>query len=432
MNVSVSDVAACRKTMKIEIPAETISKERAETVNAYMQHATLPGFRKGKAPRHVVAKRYQKEILQDIQERIVPMFYHEALQQSELKVVNVIAINEFAVKDNEPLVFEVTVDVEPEIKLPKYDGIAIKEVKEAVTDEMVEAEFQNLLNQSATFNDADEETAVAAGDMAQLKYTATIDGKSLEEIAPNAKGIGEGDGYWVSADENAFLPGMGEAIVGLKKGDTKEVEIEFGDNFVVKELNGQTAKYAIEVTAVRTRTLPEVNDAFLARFQMDSEEQLRAAISAELVAASERRALNDKHEQIIKYLVDQAELELPESVVENQTRNMLYDIAHQRLMSGLSQDQLSDHKEEIQKEAEERAIENTKLRYIGLAIAAELGFDASDVEIDEEIANLAIRQRKDATTLRKEMEENGTLSSVSEQVRFNKALDYMVEKAKVS
>ena len=141
--------------------------------------------------------------------------------------------------------------------------------------------------------------------------------------------------------------------------------------------------------------------------------------------------MEGKHEQIVEYLVKKTKLDVPETVVQQQTRNVMYDIANQRMMMGQTQEQIAEQQEDILKEAQERALENVKLRYIGLGIATELEFDASEVEIDEEIATMAIRQRKDAQALRKEMEDNGSIDSVGEQVRFNKALDYMVENAKI-
>jgi trigger factor len=224
---------------------------------------------------------------------------------------------------------------------------------------------------------------------------------------------------------------MGQAIIGLKTGDKKEIEVNFPDDFMVKELAGLSAKYNIEVTGVRVRTLPALDEAFLGRLQVESEEELRSRVREELEKQADAKALNAKHEQIIKYLIKKTKLDIPQSVVQQQTRNMVYEIAQQRMMMGVTQEQIGAQQEEIMKEAEERALENVKLRYIGLGIAKDLGLEASDVEIDEEIASMAVRQRKDARELRKEMEENETLTSVGEQIRFNKALDFMLENAKV-
>lgn len=430
MKVSVKDSGACRKTMSIEIPAEVLTEERQETLKVYAKHANIPGFRKGKAPTHVVAKKYAKEIKQDLEERMVPKFYQEAVQETDLKVVNVIDVSNVDIMEAQPLAFSVTVDVEPEFKLPKFTDIPVKEEKDEVSDAQVQEQIDSILNQHANYEEVEGKT-IETGDMAQLTYEAIVDGQPLEEIAPEAKGIGKGEGYWVSADEHAFLPGMGEAIVGLKIGDKKEVEVNFPDSFMVKELAGIKALYSIEVTAVRVPSLPELNEDFLARLQVKSEEDLRTRIREQLEQQAEYKSLNAKHEQIVRFLIKKAKLDVPESVVQQQTRNAMYDIAQQRMMMGMTQEQIGEQREDILKEAETRAIENVKLRYIGLGIAEELGLDATEAEIDEEIATMAIRQRKDARALRKEMEENDTLESVGEQIRFNKALDYMLENAKV-
>jgi trigger factor len=430
MKVSVKDAGACRKTVKIEVPAEKIDAERSETLKIFARHANIPGFRKGKAPGDVVAKRYAKEIKQDLEERIVPKFYQEALEETDLKVINVIDVSRIDLQENAPLAFDVTVDVEPEFKLPKYTEITVKEVKEEVSDTQVQEQIDGIRQQHATYEDV-EDKQVESSDMAQLTYEADVDGKPLEELAPEAKGIGRGEGYWVSADEHSFLPGMGQAIIGLKTGDKKEIEVNFPDDFMVKELAGLSAKYNIEVTGVRVRTLPALDEAFLGRLQVESEEELRSRVREELEKQADAKALNAKHEQIIKYLIKKTKLDIPQSVVQQQTRNMVYEIAQQRMMMGVTQEQIGAQQEEIMKEAEERALENVKLRYIGLGIAKDLGLEASDVEIDEEIASMAVRQRKDARELRKEMEENETLTSVGEQIRFNKALDFMLENAKV-
>ena len=430
MKVTVNDAGTCRKTMNIEVPAEAITEERNQIIKAYTKAANIPGFRKGKAPAKVVAKKYASDISQEIEGRIVPKAYHEALAETGLKVVGIVKVSEIKFVEGQPLVFDVTVDVEPEFKLPKYTDIPIKEEKIKVTDTQVQEQIDAIRGQHANFEEVEGKT-VEAGDMAQLSYEATIDGNPLEEVVAEAKGLGKGEGYWVSADDQAFLPGMGEAIVGLNVGDKKEVEIVFPENFMVKELAGTKALYNIEVTAVRVRTLPEIDEEFLKRLQVESEEALRDQIREQLEQQAANAALNSKYEQIIKYLIKKTKLDVPESILKKQTQNTMYDIAQQRMMMGATKEQITEQQEEIMKEASERALENVQLRYIGLAIAKDLGLEASESEIAEEIASMAIRQQKDARTLRKEMEENETIDSVSEQIRFNKALDYMLENAKI-
>lgn len=430
MNVSVKDTGACRKTMTIEIPADKIAEEREETLKTYAKYANLPGFRKGKAPRHVVAAKYAREIDQDIQERVLPKYYQEALKETELKVVNVLDASEIKLTEGQPVSFDITIDVEPEFKLPKYTEIPVKEEKVEVTDTQVQEQLDAILNQHATYEEV-EGRKVAAGDMAQLTYEATIKGQPLQEAIPESKGIGSGSGYWVSADEYAFIPGMGEAIIGLQQGDTKEVKTTFPSDFMVKELAGVKAVYNIEVTGIRERRLPVIDEAFCQKLQVDSEDDLRTKIREQLEAQAANAALGKKHEQIVEFLLKKTKLDVPESVVQQQTRSVMYDIAQRRMMAGQTEEQIGEQQADIFKEAQDRALENVKLRYIGLGIAQELGMEATANEVNEEIATMAVRQRKDARELRKEMEENDSIDSVAEQIRFNKALDYMVENAKI-
>lgn len=430
MKVSVKKAGACRKTVAIEVPAELIAEERAETLKVYAKHARIPGFRKGKAPAHVVAGKYVKEIDQDLKERVLPKFYQEAIEAEELKVVNVIDATEVELSEGSPASFTVTVDVFPEFKLPKYEQIPVKVEKTEVSDAQVQEQIDQLLHQQATFDDVEDKT-IEKGDMGQLSYEAFIDDQPLKEAIPEAKGIGSGEGYWVSADEHAFIPGMGEALIGLNSGDTKEVEIHFPAEFMMKELADVKARYQIEVTGVRVRKPAVLDEAMLERLQVESEEKLRELMRDQLEMRAENESLQKTHEQIIAFLIKKTKLDVPESAVQQQTRDVMYDLARQRMMQGASQEQIGEQQEELFKEAQERAIENVKLRYIGLAIADQQSFEASTNEVEEEIARIAIQQQKDAAELRKEMIENQTYGAVIDQLRFNKALNFMVENAKL-
>lgn len=431
MNVSVKDAGACRKTIVIEIPADKLAEERNETVSAYVKYANIPGFRKGKAPKNIVARKFAAEIDKDLQERVLPKYYQQALQETKLKAVNIVDVSEATLMEGEPASFSVTVDVEPDFTLPTYKGIPLTEQKAEITDAHVQEQLDAILNQHAQYIDV-EDKEVAEGDMAQLTYEATVDGTPMTDAIPEAKGVGGGSGYWVSADEYAFIPGMGKAIVGLKVGGRKEVSIVFPEDFMIKELAGVAALYQIEVTGVRERRVPEIDDAFCKRIQVDSADDLRSRIRENLEIQAENAALDHKHNQIVQYLLKETTIEIPESIVQNQVRNFMYDIARQRMMAGQTQEQLAEQHEEIKAQAESMAVDNVKVRYIGLGIADDLGLEASANEINEEIATMAVRQRKDARELRREMEKNNSIASVGEQVRFNKALDYMVENAIVN
>jgi len=430
MKTTVKDAQVCQKIIQIEVPAETISEEFDNMTKVYIKSATLPGFRKGRAPKQLVLKRYQKEIDQDLLERLVPKFYQEALEKVDLKVIGVIDVTEATITKGEPLCFDVTIEVEPEFKLPKYTDIPIKEKKETVTKAKIKEQIDAIKQQQATFDDV-EGKPVAKGDMAQITYSATVKKKKLEDEVPAAKGLGKGEGYWIAADEHAFLPGMGEAIIGMNVGDKKEVSVLFKADFAIRELAGITAIYKIKVTGIRERKLPKLDKAFYERLGVKDKEELETNIKKELERQMEQNMVNEKHSQLFEYLLKKTTMDLPESLVQQHIRGTVQDIARQRMMMGATQEQITEQKDELLELAKKQSEESLKLRYIGLSIAEKENLTVDRNDVDEEIAKMAIRQQKDAQTLRKELIKEDRLETVENQVRFEKAIAFMLENAKI-
>jgi trigger factor len=430
MKVSVKEDGACRKSLTIEVPAEKVGEERDQVVAQYKQFATVPGFRKGRAPIAMVKKRFAKEIADQTRDQLVPKFYRQAVEEQGIEVLSVVGATEPSMEEGAAFEFVVTVDVPPTFTLPKYTGIAIQDEKEAVTDERVEETLMMMRRQYATYEDVDGR-AVAKDDMAELTYEATIDGQPLAEVEPEAKTLGKGAGWWMLANEDSFLPGLGEAIVGLNVGDSKEVDVTFRDEFVVKSLGGKTAKYNVTVTGLREQKVPEMTEDFVKQFGVEDEAGLREQMRGNLAEAAERRETGRREDAIIQFLLSETELDAPETMVQSQTRNAMYELYRQRMSSGMNQADMQAGMEGLMGEAQEIALDRVKLRFITTAIAKEQGLEVSAEEVQEEITAIAVSQRADAAKLRAQLEERGELGDIAAQVIFRKALDYMIEKAEV-
>jgi trigger factor len=430
MKVSVKNTGACRQTLKIEVPAESVATERAELLSYYAKGVAVPGFRKGHAPKALVEKKFAKDMAADLKDRVVPKFYHEAIAQEKVKVVAVVDVSEPELLDGKPLKFEVTVDVAPEFKLPKYEGIAIKAEKTDVSNKQVEETVQSILRQHATFEDI-EGRAAKEKDMVQVSYESTIGGQPLEEKVPQARGMGRGNGYWITCDEESFLPGMGKALIGSKIGDKKDVTVKFPEGFIVKELAGMKAEFKVEVTGMRETKLPEMNEEFLKKIRVESEEELRKNIREHLEESAQNKEKGRQQDAICEFLLSKTKIDVPESAVKEQTRNVMYDMARQRMMSGMSQDQVAAQRDDMMKEAQTKGEEQVKLRYIIMAIADAESIQVADQEVADEVVRMAVSQRRDAAEYRKELEKEGHLESVSDQLRFGKTVEFLLEKAKI-
>lgn len=431
MKVSFKNAGICRKTMTVKVPAEAVAEERAELLKVYTKGVAMPGFRKGKAPKHLVEKKFAKEMQADLKDRLVPKFYHEAIEAEGVKVVSIVNVSEPQLVDGEPLSFDVTMDVPPEFKLPKVQGISIKAEKVDVTDKQVDETVESILRQHASHEDIEGRPAKEK-DMVQVSYESTIDGEPLEVKVPEARGLGQGSGYWITCDDEAFLPGMGRELIGTSMGDKKEIAVNFPAEFIVKELSGMTAEFKVEVTGMRESKLPDLSDEeFLKKLRVESEEELRTNIRQHLTEAAESKEKRRQEDAVCEFLLKKTKLDVPETAVQNQTRNLMYEMARQRMMQGMSQQQVQAQTADMMEEAKVKAEEQVKLRYIMMAIAEAEGLTASEDEISEEITKMAIQQQRDATEFRNELENEGHMDDVADQILFGKAIEFLIENAKI-
>ena len=430
MNVSFKDAGVCRKTMSVEVPAEAVAEERAELLKVYTKGVSIPGFRKGKAPKHLVEKKFAKEMEADLKERLIPKFYHEAVKAENVKVVSVVNVSEPSIAEDSTLSFDVTMDVPPEFKLPKYQGISIKAGSVEVTDKQVDETVDSILRQHATLEDVTDRPAQEK-DMVEVSYESTVDGEPLETKVPEARGMGQGKGYWITCDDESFLPGMGRALIGASIGDSKEVPVEFPENYIVKELGGKKAQFKVEVTGMRESKLPELDEELLKKLQVETEEELRTNIREHLVEAAENKEKRAREDAVCEFLLKKTKMDVPESAVQNRTRDLMYEMARMRMAQGMSQEQVKAQSAEMVEEAKTRGEEQVKLRYIMQAISEAEGFTASAEEIQEEITKTAISQQRDASELRKELEKEDRMDDVSDQILFGKAIDFLLENAKL-
>lgn len=430
MKVSLKTAGPCRKTMKVEVPAAEVAEERTQLLAYYTKGVALPGFRKGKAPKHLVEKKFAKEMADDLKDRLVPKYYHDAIEAEGVKVVSIVEVGEPELSGDKPFTFEVTLDVVPEFKLPKYHGIALKAEKTDVAQKEVDETIESIRRQHATFDDIEGRPAKEK-DMVQVSYESTIDGEPLEEKVPEARGMGKGNGYWITCDDEAFLPGMGKALIGTSIGDKKEVAVAFPESFIVKELAGQKADFNVEVTGMRESKLPEFNEEFLKQLRVESEDELRTNVRQHLEEAAAQKEKRRQEDAVCEFLLKKTKIEVPESAVQQQTRNVMYEMARMRMMQGMSQEQVQAQTADMMDEAKVKGEEQVKLRYIMLELADTEGITVDDQAVSEEIARMAVQQGRDAAEVRAEIEKEDNLDNVADQLRFGKAIEFLLENAKV-
>lgn len=431
MNVNVEELSACRRKLSIEVPAETIATEYDDALGVYQQQVQLPGFRPGKAPKAMVKARYNKEILGRLRDHLLPKSYHEALQDQNLEVVHIVDMDDdIAIKEGEALTYSVTVDVRPDFTLPAYKGVALKREQEPVSEEAVNERIEALRNQRADYEDV-EDRPVSRGDMAQIDFTATLDGEPLEEAVPEAKGLGEAKDFWLQASDEAFIPQLGLELAGLNVGDEQDIPVTFDDGFVLEELRGKEVKFQVSVKAVRARKLPELDEEFFKSVGAEDEADFRKQIQESLERENARQADGKLRQEVEAFLLDQTELDLPESLVSEASSHQVRRIANDLQQQGEGEESLMEKKDEIVATATQAAERQVKLRLILQRIGSEEGVSVSQEELSREISMLSYAYQMKREDLEKRLRENNQLDDLRGDILCRKVVDWVLEHAEV-
>jgi len=430
MAVTIEDAAPCRKKLRVEIAAERVAGTRAEIVQEFRKAASIPGFRPGKAPEPMVEKRYAGEIDTELRKRLIPESYREVLHEQHLHAVGYPQIENVEYKPGLPLVYSVTIDTAPEFALPDYKGIPVRKMAITVAPEDVDKALDTLRDQQADFV-AVEGRAVRSGDFAVVNYTGIVDGKPIGELVAEAKGLGENKDFWLLISSESFLPGFCDQLIGAAAGEKRQVFVDFPKDFPQPPLAGKKATFFVDVVALKEKKLPELNDEFAKKLGAKDLAQLKEDVLHDLESNVEQRLDSDLRRQVIEYLLARVECELPESLVQAETRSIVYDVVRENSLRGATKEQLETKKNEIFGFATQSAKDRLRTSFILDAIATAEKIKVEKAEVDERVARLAQRSRTTPARLKVQLSEKGGLDEIEEQILVSKTLDFLVDNAKV-
>lgn len=430
MNVSVEQLAPCKVLVKVEIDAAAVDAAFDRATTEFQKQARLTGFRPGKAPVYLVSRTYEKEIEQEVRRRLFSDNYKAALKDHNLRPLGNPDIEEIQFGRGKGYQFAATVETEPILELPDYKGIPVEVETRAVTPEDVERAIQALREQRAEFNTVAR--PVAIDDIVVVNYTGTCEGKPITDHSPTARGLTEQKGFWMKVETAHFIPGFTDQLVGASAGDKRTVTVTFPPDFVVPVLVGKVGVYEVEVLEVKERKLPEIDDTFAGQFGVANLEALREGVKGDLENELKHKRITSIRNQIIQALLDRVKCELPESVVQNETRNVVRDIVQQNQQRGVTRESIQDHKDEIFAAASTSAKDRVKAALILNRIAEKEGIKLADQEILHRVALIAHGRKEAPEKVLKEFQRTGQINAVAEQVLTAKVLDFLQLQALIS
>jgi trigger factor len=430
MSATIENVAPCRKKLRVEVNAERVAGTRAEILREFRKHAVIPGFRPGKAPEPMVDKRYAHDIDEELRKRLIPDTYREALAENKLRVVGYPQIESVEYKPGQPLVYIAAVDTAPEFRLPEYKGIPLKKKEAPARDEDISKTMDALRERQADFV-AVEGRPLRSGDFAVVNYSGVADGKPIAGLTPEAKTLGENKNFWLLIQSDSFVPGFCDQLLGAQTGEKRQVLIDFPADFPQQPLAGRKATYFVDVIAIKEKKLPELNDDFAKKVGLDGVEKLKEEVRKGLAAEHENQVKADLRKQIVDYLLGRVEFDLPESLVAQETRSIVYDLVRENSLRGVSKETLEEKKNEIFGFATNSAKDRLRSSFILDAIAQAEGIKVEQNEVEGRIAQLGQRYRVTPEKLKARLAERDGLAEIEEQILVGKTLDFLVSNAKV-
>ncbi len=432
MNITVEKLPNCTASLRIELPGETRKAERDRVVKNYVQHAALPGFRKGKAPRNVVEKKFAQEIDREVTDAIVQNGIKEAAKKENLRVLTVTDFKPDDDNSETKYAFSLRVILAPEIELPDYKGLGITVPKREVTDEMVENVIQRQREQMA--NLLPVERAVRSGDFITIAYSASKEGESLKEQLPDAEGfIAENSEYMLKVDDGSFLPGFCAQLTGMSKGETREVKVTMPEEGINELIAGKEVVYQVTVAEVKEAELAELNDEFADKvFKGKTMEELRGLVRENVGAQEQQKDLEAKRIAAMVVLREKLNFDLPPNVVHSATQNRVNQLVRMNIERGVTQGIIQENQDDIINAAKEQAQVDVKDEYILMEIVGKENLAVTQEDMVRRVQYIAVQNSTTPDKVVKSLQKGDGLDSLRHSILLGKALDVLVEHANVT
>ena len=410
----------------IESTAEEFEAGLNTAYNKNKSKISLPGFRKGKAPRKMIEKMYGAEVFyEDAANSIIPDAYAKAADECGLELVSQPKINVTQLEAGKPFIFEAVVATKPEVELGQYKGVEVTKADTEATDADVEEELKRVQEQNSR-TVAVTDRAVKDGDNTVIDFEGFVDGKAFEG--------GKAEGHELEIGSNTFIPGFEDQVIGMNIDEEKEIKVKFPDEYFSKDLAGKEAMFKVKVHEIKKKELPELDDEFAKDVsEFDTLKELKADIKSKQEKQNEEKAKYETQDAVIKELCKDVKVDIPSGMIEMEIDNMIKDIEQRLSYQGLKLEQylqmMGKTMEDIRKEYEPQAIEGIKSRLALEAVIKAEKIEATDKEIEEKIKEMAKNYGKEND---KEFLNNENVKNYIKQgIESEKAIDFLVKNAKI-
>ena len=426
MSVQVEKLEHNMAKLTIEVPETELEAAIEKAYQKQKKNISLPGFRKGKAPRVMIEKMYGKGVfLEDAANSLIPVQYSMAAGESGLEIVSQPTIDVTQLEPGKPFIFTAEVAVKPEVTLGEYKGVEVEKQNTEVLDEEIDAEIFKERESNSRMIDV-EDRAVENGDTVNLDFEGFVDGEPFEG--------GKGEGYPLVIGSNTFIPGFEEQLIGANIDEEKEVNVTFPEDYQAEELKGKAAVFKCKVNRIQKKELPEVDDEFAKDVsEFDTLEEYKADIRKKLAEEKEKDAQRAKEDAVINKIIETSEMDIPDAMVDAQIDQMADDFGRRMQSQGLSLEQYFQFTgltmEKLRDELKPQALKRIQTRLVLEKIAEVEEIQPTEEQVDEEIKKMAEMYNMEADKL-KEMIGEYEMDQMKKDMAVQQAVTLVADAAK--
>ncbi len=425
MSYKVENLENSMAKITIEVSAEDFEAAMAKAYHKNKNKISIQGFRKGKAPRKMIEKLYGPEIFyEDAANFAIPDAYEAASKECGLEIVSRPEIDVEDIGKDKPFVFTATVAVKPEVELGDYKGIEVEKQEVKVMAADVNAEIDRVREQNARIMTV-EDREIKKDDIAVIDFEGFVDGEAFEG--------GKGTDYSLTIGSHSFIDTFEDQLIGKKTGDKVDVNVTFPEEYHEASLKGKPALFKVEIKEVKVKELPKLDDEFASEVsEFDTLKEYKASVKKTLTDRRKAQVKTEKENKVLEKVVENAKVELPAPMVDEQVSQMVNEFASRLQQQGLSIEQYMQMTgmqpqalmDQMRPEAEMRI----KTRLVLEAVAEAEKIEATDKDIDKELEKMAEMYRMEADKL-KEMAGDAEKEQISKDVAVQKAVDLLVKEA---
>lgn len=429
MSVTVEHLGPCKKLLRVEVEAEVVKAEFAKASVEVGRRARLPGFRPGKVPAAVLQRTFGDRIREEVKHKLLKESYEAALKEHNFRAVTQPKIEEVQFAPDQPFIYTAGLEIAPQFELPEYKGLPIRRELRVVTEEDQERALNVLRDQRGTFTDVDR--PVQMGDFVVVNYSGACEGRPITDLVPTARGLTHQTNFWMRVQTEHFVPGFTDQLIGASRGQKRTVTVTFPSDFVVPQLVGKVGVFEVEIVQVKEKHLPPLDDAFAKTYQAESLEKLREGVRKDLENELKSKLKSETRNQLVGTLLGRVNLELPESLVDEETRGAVYDIVKANAERGVSREVMDERKNQIYGAASHSARERLKIMFLLGRIAEKENIRITNDELSQQVVYMALQRKVKPDKLIKEMQESGDLNGLHQQMLNAKVLDFLELHAQV-